>query len=119
MSYKYVRPSGQLYTVNASKWMKVFPNYRLTIPWAVKVEVYMNEDYARVQFVHNALGKACLWASVPILYVLGTLAYGIPETNKGIYRALFLKRSGSFDSMTIYKDDREGSGWNILKELVG
>lgn len=77
----------------------------------------MGEESAVIHLVSSTIGKVCLVLLTPLAYVIGTIMDGLPRTHRdimGVYRRLSEHRR----VVIIYKDESEGSDWNILKELV-
>lgn len=112
--YVYKEPKGVKHKVSMRKWSKTFSK-RGRWPFIV-AEVYLGESRATVQYVTSVWGKMFIVLASPVLYSVGTVMEGLPETHNALKRAFNDKKYGAFGSDVVYKD--RGNQWDKLKNLL-
>jgi len=112
--YVYKKPEGKYYKISIREWNKEFAN-RGRWPFVV-VNAYIKEESGIVHYNISIWGRAVMILLLPIIYLVGSLCYGFPETHRDFKRTLFDKKYGSFSSDQIYK--RKDGQWRKLQKLI-
>lgn len=112
--YVYKKPDGVHYKISIREWNKEFAN-RGRWPFVV-VNAYIKADCGVVHYNLSVCGRITMILLSPLIYLAGSLCYGLPETHRDFKRTLFDKKYGSFSSDQIYK--REDGQWQRLKKLI-
>lgn len=101
MSYKYKNPLKEGYRkVPKNKYKEIINQYN----WKAKYEVYENDNC----YLINQFEPFWIVLVNIILLPLLIILYGVFETKEifaDIYGLMFQKKTGSFLSMTVYKDE--------------
>ena len=113
--YVYKQPKGKKYIISVRKWNKSFAK-RGRWPF-IRVEAYVSENEAKVQYLVSPIGKLTIILLLPIFILIGMIDSGLKETLTVIYIQLFQKRTGSFSSDMVFK--REEKSWSKLMKLIG
>ncbi len=113
--YVYKQPKGKKYIISVRKWNKSFAK-RGRWPF-IRVEAYVSENEAKVQYLVSPIGKLTIILLLPIILPIGMIDSGLKGELTGVYRELFQKRTGSFSSDMVYKRDDES--WSKLMKLIG
>ena len=113
--YVYKQPKGKKYIISVRKWNKSFAK-RGRWPF-IRVEAYVSENEAKVQYLVSPIGKFTIILLIPLLILIGMIEVGLKETLTVVYRQLFQKRTGSFSSDMVYRWQEES--WSKLMKLIG
>ena len=113
--YVYKQPKGKKYIISIRKWNKSFAK-RGRWPF-VRVEAYVSENVAEVQYLVSPIGKLTIILLLPIFILIGMIDSGLKKTLTVVYRQLFKKRTGSFSYDMVYRWQEES--WSKLMKLIG
>lgn len=95
MTYKYVRPDGELHKISMRRWHKKFCTH---YKWPCVAYVYLGENTVTVEYRMGIVGKVLIFILSPLLYVLGVIHCGHRRAWLGIKRLILQKSYGAFES---------------------
>ena len=114
-NYQYKRPKGIKYNLSIKAYNSRFAK-RGRYPFT-SVEVYVEEDQAKIFFRPSLVGKGTILLISPFMYPLLIIKYGYEETHTAFKDVFFDKQRGAFTEERIYR--RHELQWDWLMNELG